>query len=64
MPLGRAPGMVSRQRRAKTYRSAGDLVVAALAGHLECNIVGGVALDLEGSGRQVVEILVEELERQ
>jgi hypothetical protein len=35
--------------------------MAALAGHLEGNIVGGVALDLEGTSRQVVEILVEEL---
>jgi hypothetical protein len=36
--------------------------MAALASHLEGNIVGGVALDLEGSGRQVVEVLVQELE--
>ena len=36
--------------------------MAALASDLEGDIVGGVALDLEGAGRQVVEILVEELE--
>lgn len=36
--------------------------MAALASHLEGDIVGGVALDLEGSGREVVEVLVEELE--
>ena len=36
--------------------------MAALAGHLEGDIVGGVALDLEGAGREVVEILVEELQ--
>lgn len=45
-----------------TYGSGGSLVVAALAGHLEGDIVGGVALDLEGAGREVVEILVEELQ--
>lgn len=44
-----------------TYSAASDLVVGALAGHLESNIVGGVALDLEGAGGQVVEVLVEEL---
>lgn len=36
--------------------------MAALASHLEGNIVGGVALDLDGAGRQVVEVLVEQLE--
>lgn len=36
--------------------------MAALASHLEGNIVGGVALDLDGTGRQVVEVLVEQLE--
>ena len=50
------PGLVC------TYRAAGGIVVAALASDLEGDIVGGVALDLEGSGRQVVEVLVEELE--
>lgn len=59
----RAGDGVSVQGRETTYRSAGDLVMAALAGHLEGNIVRGVALDLEGAGRQVVEILVQELER-
>ena len=50
------PGLVC------TYRAAGGIVVAALASDLEGDIVGGVALDLEGAGRQVVEVLVEELE--
>jgi hypothetical protein len=45
-----------------TYGTAGDLVVAALAGHLEGNIVGGVALDLNGTSIQVIEVLVQELE--
>jgi hypothetical protein len=36
--------------------------VAALASDLEGNIVGGVALDLDGSGSEVVEVLVEQLE--
>jgi len=35
--------------------------VAALAGHLEGNIVWGVALDFEGAGGEVVEVLVEKL---
>jgi len=45
----------------QTYRAAGSLVMAALAGHLEGDIVGGVALDLEGTSREMVEVLVEEL---
>ena len=44
-----------------TYSSAGGLLVAALSGHLESNIVGGVALDLDGTGGKVVEVLVEQL---
>jgi hypothetical protein len=36
--------------------------MAALAGDLEGNIVGGVALDLEGTSGQVVEVLVEKLD--
>jgi hypothetical protein len=36
--------------------------MAALASNLERNIVGRVALDLEGTGRQVVEVLVEKLD--
>ena len=36
--------------------------MAALASDLEGDIVGGVALHLEGAGREVVEVLVEELE--
>lgn len=47
-----------------TYRAGGDLVVAALAGDLEGDIVGGVVLDLDGAGGEVVEVLVEELEAQ
>lgn len=45
-----------------SYRARGGLVVAALASHLEGNIVGGVALDLDGTSGQVVEVLVEQLE--
>lgn len=44
-----------------TYSTAGGLLVAALAGDLEGNVVGGVALDLDGTSRQVVEVLVEQL---
>lgn len=47
-----------------SYRARGGLVVAALASHLEGNIVGGVALDLDGTGREVVEVLVEQLEEE
>lgn len=47
-----------------TYRAAGGIVVGALASDLEGNIVGGVALDLDGAGREVVEVLVQELEAQ
>jgi hypothetical protein len=35
--------------------------VCALAGNLECNIVWGVALNLKSCCRQVVEVLVEQL---
>lgn len=38
--------------------------MAALASDLEGNIVGGVALNLDGGGREVVEVLVEQLEGQ
>ena len=38
-------------------------LMAALARHLEGNIVGGVAFDLEGGLGDMVEILVEELLR-
>ena len=44
------------------YQSAGGTLVCVLAGDLECNIVGGVALDLKSCCRQVVEVLVEQLE--
>lgn len=37
--------------------------MAGLAGDLEGDTVGGGVLELEGGGREVVEILVEELER-
>lgn len=47
--------------RGVTYGTASDLLVAALAGDLEGNIVGSVALDLDGAGRQVVEVLVQQL---
>jgi hypothetical protein len=45
-----------------TYSTAGGLIVAVLASDLEGNIVGGVALELDGGSRHVVEILVQELE--
>lgn len=45
-----------------TYSAARGLLVAALAGHLEGNIVGGVALDLKGTSREVVEVLVDQLD--
>lgn len=35
--------------------------MAGLAGHLESDAIGGSVLELESSGREVVEILVEEL---
>lgn len=39
--------------------------MTALASDLEGDIVGGVALDLDGTGGQVVEVLVQQLnERQ
>lgn len=46
-----------------TYSAARGLLVAALAGDLEGNIVRGVALDLDGAGGQVVKVLVEKLLR-
>ena len=45
-----------------TYGTTGGFLVAAFARNLESNIVGGVALDLEGAGGQVVEVLVQKLE--
>lgn len=36
--------------------------MAGLAGHLEGDAIGSSVLELEGSGVEVVEILVEELE--
>lgn len=46
-----------------TYSSAGSLLVAALSVDLESNIVGGVALDLDGAGGQVIEVLVQQLQQ-
>lgn len=37
--------------------------MAALASDLEGDIVGGVALDLDGTGREVVEVLAQQLQR-
>lgn len=45
----------------KTYSSRGGLLVAGLASHLEGNAIGSSVLELEGGGREVVEVLVEEL---
>jgi hypothetical protein len=36
--------------------------VSGLSGDLEGNVVGGVALELEGRGGLVVEVLVDELD--
>ena len=44
--------------RAFSYQTAGGRLVGALAGHLEGDIVWGVALELEGSLCEMVEILV------
>jgi hypothetical protein len=38
--------------------------VAGLAGHLESDAIGSGVLELKGGGREVVEILVKELERE
>ena len=43
------------------YRAAGGRLVCALACDLECDIVGGIALELEVCLGQVVEVLVEQL---
>lgn len=45
-----------------TYSGRGVLLVAGLASDLEGHAVGGGVLELEGSGREVVEVLVEELQ--
>lgn len=44
-----------------TYSARGVLVMAGLAVDLEGDTVGGSVLELDGGGRKVVEILVEEL---
>jgi hypothetical protein len=46
-----------------THSSRGGLLVAGLAGHLEGDAIGSGVLELEGGGREVVEILVQELQR-
>ena len=45
-----------------TYRAAGALLVARLARDLEVNIVGGLVLELDGGGREVVKVLVQQLQ--
>jgi hypothetical protein len=37
--------------------------VAGLASHLESDTIGGGVLELEGGGREVVEVLVEKLQQ-
>lgn len=49
-------------KQLSTYRSAGGALVGALALDLEVNVVGGLALDLEGAGSQVVELPGEQLD--
>lgn len=44
-----------------TYSAGGDSIVAALAGNLEGNAVGGGVLDLKAAGGEMVEILGKEL---
>jgi len=46
-----------------SYQTAGGRLVGALAGHLEGDIVWGVALELESGLGEVVEVLVEKLGR-
>ena len=43
------------------YSGGGGLLVAGLAGHLEGDAIGSSVLELEGSGVEVVEVLVQEL---
>lgn len=50
-----------RAEGSKTYSGRGGLLVAGLASHLEGNAIGSGVLELEGGGREVVEVLVEEL---
>ena len=58
--------MVSRSAvllssRCETYGAGGILLLGALAVDLEGDTVGGGALDLKGSSRGVVEVLVQQL---
>lgn len=46
-----------------TYQPTGSSLVGALSGNLEGDIVWGIALDLKGCGREVVEVLVEQLDK-
>ena len=46
-----------------TYGTSGLALVGALSGDLEGNAVWSVALDLEGGSGLVVEVLVEELQK-
>ena len=58
--------MVSRSAvllssRCETYGAGGILLLGALAVDLEGDTVGGGALDLKGSSRGVIEVLVQQL---
>jgi hypothetical protein len=46
-----------------SYQSTCSSLVCALSSDLKGDIVWGVALDLKSCGREVVEILVEQLEK-
>ncbi len=46
-----------------THGTGGGLLVASLARHLESDAIGSGVLELKGGGREVIEILVEELDR-
>ena len=49
--------------RGISYQTAGSRLVCALSSNLECDIVWGIALDLESGCGLVVEVLVEELDK-
>lgn len=61
-PNPREMPLRSASQRSNTNSSRGGLLVAGLASDLEGNTVGGGILELEGGGREVVEVLVEELQ--
>jgi len=50
-PLRPSPRLMGLVEWVVTYVAAGSLLMAALAGHLEGDIVGSVALDLDSTGR-------------